>query len=1442
MKMKICTLGIIFAIVFSPVWVWAKPIDRTTAQQVAVMQVQAQSQLRSDQVPELKLVYVATASADDKSLQAPANPNSPGDTRATPLYYVFNVGEKKGFVIVSGDDYIYPVIGHSSEGYHDPDNLPPALEAWLEDTKNGILSAREKNLQAPEKVKLMWENYLSGNSVELKSTQSVSSFIQTRWNQGYGNSPDHFIYNMLLPQVNGLYCVTGCVATTIAQVLKYYAYPPNGQGRDVTEAYISTKHGLSIPAINMGAETYDWSNMVNNYATEPSDDNQKNQVARLMYHVGASVGMDYSPEGSGASTYRAAQSMVKHFDYDKSIIQKDKAYYTDDEWRAILMNEMDNGRPVIYSGTSASGGAHAFLCDGYQSPTSFHFNLGWGGLSDGFYTINSLEYNTFNDIVLNVKPNIGGKEAYEIISFNNGAFSSNYAQVNIGESFSAYSDYLNYGFFDFTGELAIALYDQADQLVEVIGKWSGITLPSLSGYPSLPISCNVSSSVPAGNYIIKPIAISCSEDTIPVRYPVGAVGALPLTVIVPVQGVTLDKTELGLSIGNSTQLNPIFTPAFPTNTNVDWSSSNEAVATVENGLVTAVSNGTAIITVMTEDGNKTGSCKVLVRNSSTVTLNPVSGTIEGLLVLTEVSSGSGVDLPEAVPCNEQWIFAGWSTAPINEPTEPENESAVGAGLIPAGLYVPLEEALTLYAVYKKYEHRGIKEKVAVFTDFNGSIPGWSVPGVYYPTAGIDGSKCWTLGNIGDAIVTPSIEDPSRITFFVRQVNSYNGIMRFSVEFCKKGSDAWTKAGTYSSENNGITFSWKSKECNFNSFNLTGEYKIRLILDYVETGYEYNLVLDDVTVYSNYEDKGYSFASVISGCAPVTLAWQGNGNTDWNNSANWPGGRIPSATDIVTISGTALNFPVLTQAVSVGEIHFEPGAQIGGQHHLTGKAFVQYDLSRRNRWLMLSVPLQQVYPGDFTFGGHPLSWVRAFQATESAGITKGSWVTQRGSTTAFVPGDGFVLWLDPDDDHPTRGLKQLNGILELPFFHHQHPESLAKNLHEAVHHAHDYDHVQGLSTFHKVEHDGTEYVRVTDDNYSVPREELAYRLAGETVSKNLYFGENAEAGGKVALVGNPFMAALDFGQLYAANSESIKNSYHVWTGVGYESYTEDGSFGVVVNDPLTSRIAPLQSFLVEKPENVTGGSTLNFNASMSDANPARLRASVVETNKLNIIARNTAASVLAYIAKREGGRSDYGDLDVRKLINGFGNVPEVYTVKPNGDGFIAVGANIIESDNELIPIGLATSYTGEMSLSFTGMENYDARLCLIDAAENREIDLTGLSAYEYIFTYTPPKENGTTAACENRFFIRISKTPTSLAEVSAIDPINVYSSEGLIRVVSGPENRIREVLIHDLQGSLLHATGRLDAVACSIEKKFPAGVYIVRVIAEKSAQNVKLIIR
>ncbi|MBO7133458.1 MAG: C10 family peptidase [Bacteroidales bacterium] len=306
-------------------------------------------------------------------------------------FYVFNNQIGEGFVLVSADDIAHPILGYSDKGSFRTDvQLPVNVRGWFKGISKEISSAVELGVQQSEEVREEWNSLLEGTAYPKRSTRAVSALLSTTWDQG---KP----YNNLCPadantdSYYGGRTVTGCVATAMAQVMKYWNYPTQGSG---SHSYSSSYGTLSA---NFGNTTYDWTNMPNNL-TNYSSSAQKTAVATLMYHCGIAVEMSYDiAENGGSGAYTVAygntpcakSALVTYFKYKSSIQGLFRASYSDTNWKNLLKADLDAGRPIMYSGASDEGG-HSFVCDGYNNSDQFHFNWGWSGSYDGFFSLNAM--------------------------------------------------------------------------------------------------------------------------------------------------------------------------------------------------------------------------------------------------------------------------------------------------------------------------------------------------------------------------------------------------------------------------------------------------------------------------------------------------------------------------------------------------------------------------------------------------------------------------------------------------------------------------------------------------------------------------------------------------------------------------------------------------------------------------------------------------------------------------------------------------------------------------------------------------------------------------------------------------------------------------------------------------------------------------------------------
>ena len=252
-----------------------------------------------------------------------------------------------------------------------------------------------------------------------------------------------------------------------------------------------------------------------------------------------------------------------------------------------------------------------------------------------------------------------------------------------------------------------------------------------------------------------------------------------------------------------------------------------------------------------------------------------------------------------------------------------------------------------------------------------------------------------------------------------------------------------------------------------------------------------------------------------------------------------------------------------------------------------------------------------------------------------------------------------------------------------------------------------------------------------------------------VTKTLNWGHDSDENTDFALLGNPFMTTIGFDKLYETNASKINDSYLVYTAAGYVGYNlTTGAYGIV--DDIDQFIAPLQGFIVEK----AGAGSLIFDVEagiQATGAPASLRSSVVKEDLLSIVASNPTASVRTILAQRETGNHS------RKLFDDLSKTPDVYTKNGNK----SFGVQLLQSNNVLIPLGLRTNYTGEMSFTFSGMDSYNAQITFSDVLTGANIDLTDLATYTYEMNYTPVSDNE-----DGRFFILFApKTPNNIVTIS-----------------------------------------------------------------------------
>ncbi|MBN1634409.1 MAG: thiol protease/hemagglutinin PrtT [Ignavibacteria bacterium] len=296
------------------------------------------------------------------------------------LYYVFNINSDDGFVIISADDDAYPILGYSFKGkYVIPGEHQCNIYEWMRNYEEQIKFIKDEKLKASPDIRNLWKS-LSVFNENREIRGIIGPLLATEWNQDC-------YYNGLCPVASqgpcGR-CYAGCVACAMAQVMKYWNYPIHGTG---SHAYIHPTYGLQ--SAYFGATTYNWNSMpLQVFSSNTS-------VATLLYHCGVAVEMNYGPNGSGAQSNKIDSVLQVYFGYQNTADYKIKSNYSNSVWISMVINELNNFRPMTYRGTS-SGGGHAFVLDGYQGTSYFHFNWGWSGSCNSYFYLTNLNPGTYN--------------------------------------------------------------------------------------------------------------------------------------------------------------------------------------------------------------------------------------------------------------------------------------------------------------------------------------------------------------------------------------------------------------------------------------------------------------------------------------------------------------------------------------------------------------------------------------------------------------------------------------------------------------------------------------------------------------------------------------------------------------------------------------------------------------------------------------------------------------------------------------------------------------------------------------------------------------------------------------------------------------------------------------------------------------------------------------
>jgi hypothetical protein len=349
----------------------------------------------SDIAKTVALNFYTAAAGPSSSLTASLN-YTKTESDGTIDFYVFDISPAPGFVIVSASDNVTPILGYSTESNFDPSLSLVGICGWIKSAAIHVHHAVVNNLPASQSSANLWSAYRTGSYISnALRGGSVSPMLSSTWSQ----CP---LYNTMCPydSTNRGQSVTGCEATAMAQIMRFWSYPAQGAG---SYSYVDSadmpgySYNIGRLSADFGATTYQWSQMPLSLTDRNTD------VAQLLFHCGVSMATSYSALGSSAYSQNpgypcAVHSFTTYFGYDSSSIQfVQQANYTTSDWLTMIENELNQGRPVLYSGRDTGGiGGHAWVCDGYDASGNLHMNWGWGGMDNGYFLSTDLDPNPDN--------------------------------------------------------------------------------------------------------------------------------------------------------------------------------------------------------------------------------------------------------------------------------------------------------------------------------------------------------------------------------------------------------------------------------------------------------------------------------------------------------------------------------------------------------------------------------------------------------------------------------------------------------------------------------------------------------------------------------------------------------------------------------------------------------------------------------------------------------------------------------------------------------------------------------------------------------------------------------------------------------------------------------------------------------------------------------------
>lgn len=506
-------------------------------------------------------------------------------------FYVLNCKSMPAFIIVSSESTTREVLAYSFESAFDKENIPLGALDILNEYDTQITMIKKGYAKAA----------VDKTEKETPLTATEKVITTANWNQSY-----NFWWSQC-PKVNGLNTHAGCVAVAMAITMKKDGWPPSGFG---SNSYTSKTYGISQSA--SFNTSFNWASLPLTNEKSGWNSTTQNEIAKILHLIGVSVNMDYSPTGSAAYTQDAWFAMIKNFRYDKYSNWLQRLDYSDSEWKQMLKNEINNNRVVIYDGNKDNS-AHAFVCDGYNSSGYFHFNFGWGGSQNGFFSIDNISttngnYSLNQTAIMGLKPdkNYDGKDTYDIM-FQRTYYGKKTSADSVGIKLESISNswYINIDAFNlvntskntFNGYIAPAIISKTGSIKKIITSKS---LQLKSGYWYKLISFSTQLPITSDYEESDRIALFYSTDNTNWKQVYGykescCSFALPSQLLLhhEEQTITWNQEFNDVYAGNTYQLNASASSGLPVKYTI---TSGNNLARINGNTLTTISQGTITIT------------------------------------------------------------------------------------------------------------------------------------------------------------------------------------------------------------------------------------------------------------------------------------------------------------------------------------------------------------------------------------------------------------------------------------------------------------------------------------------------------------------------------------------------------------------------------------------------------------------------------------------------------------------------------------------------------------------------------------------------------------------------------------------------------------------------------------------------------------------------------